>query len=218
MKVDLQFHLTATLCATGGFVKNTLSALHCLFFIICSSFLSFSCSKRISLVIIYQLHKQKSSFSSFFFFCVEGRETLKLPEETRRICHIKCLLCDVNDGSVVAGGVKVMNNSYCSPVLVDEGCFKSQSYLWGGDWMVDACGGIGAAPSAVWCYFGVLKCVIRVKQHNYSCWCRACWLQRIRTENTTSITARLFYEGDFWCRVIFDSWSRRRRLRQSTSE
>lgn len=70
MKVDLQFHLTATLCATGGFVKNTLSALHCLFFIICSSFLSFSCSKRISLVIIYQLHKQKSSFSSFFFFAL----------------------------------------------------------------------------------------------------------------------------------------------------
>lgn len=40
-----------------------------------------------------------------------------------------CLLCDVNDGSVVAGGLKVMNNSDYSPILVDEDCFKSQSYL-----------------------------------------------------------------------------------------
>lgn len=27
-----------------------------------------------------------------------------------------CLLCDVNDGDVVAGGVKVMNNSHYFPI------------------------------------------------------------------------------------------------------
>lgn len=89
-------------------MKNTLSALHRLFFIdlfpsrlyllflfpthpyqnrVISSFLSFSCSKRISLVIIYQLHKHKSSFSSFFALREEKlRSSLKKHGEAATLC------------------------------------------------------------------------------------------------------------------------------------
>lgn len=75
-----------------------------------NDFPSFLCSRHVPLVIIYQLCQHKSSF------CVEGTNPWELPEEIRGDCNITRLLCDNNDGSVVAGGLKVMNNSHYFPI------------------------------------------------------------------------------------------------------
>jgi len=75
-----------------------------------ASFPSFPWSQHISGVIIYQLCWHKSSFSSIV--CWENQHTGAPWGNTGNIC----LLCDVNDGSVIAWSLKVMNNSHYFPI------------------------------------------------------------------------------------------------------
>lgn len=182
---------------------------------------SFSCSKHIPLVIIYQPHWHKSSFSSVV--CVESTsDTSELPAQTRGNCNNMCLLYDINGGGAVAGGRKVMNNSHyfsiwrTTAVLKVNLCFEVVT-----ECRTCVCNRIGATPSVVWCYFGMLRrvsCFVQLgeKIHNYFCWLPARWLRRFSAEKMTLIIVRLFRRRRLWCRAPFDS-GRRRWIHQRTS-
>lgn len=112
---------------------------------------------------------------------------MDLPEETRGNL---CLLCDVNDASVIAGRLKVMNNSYYFPIWWMTAVLKvSLSFEVLTEWWMFK---IDSGPDHL--LFDAIWTCSQCQTKNYCfCW----WLHRIITEEMTFISIRLLHRGDF---------------------
>lgn len=102
---------------------------------------------------------------------------MALPEETRGNL---CLLCDVNDAGVIAGRLKVTNNSYYFPIWWMTAVLKvSLSFEVLTEWWMFK---IDSGPDHL--LFDVIWMCYQCQIKNY---CVSWWLHRIITEEMISI-------------------------------